>query len=326
MRLFLARFSLWILFLVLAGVPVAASAATLYLDPDGGTYRPGDTFVVNVRLDANGECVNVVSADIAYPKDVLRAAAFSQGESILTLWTEAPKIDAENGRVSFIGGVPGGYCGRIAGDPGYANIVGKIIFTVSGTTRPGILPPIEVLPSSQVLLADGRGTPAQLLVNKATFSVASSSGQAVNEWLDELRDDTTPPESFSVDLHREENTVGGRYFVIFQTTDKQSGVAKYELIERDTKRPEFIHGERKPAVWRPVESPYVLQDQTLNSTIVVRAIDNAGQIREESLLPKPGEKTSGSGSMIPIIGGILVFVIAIIITIRVRRQDDRSSL
>lgn len=324
MKLPWARFFLWSSLVAFAGSPAISSAATLYLDPDGGTYAPGDTFVVNVRLDANGECVNVVSADIAYPKEVIRASAFSQGESILTLWTETPKIDATEGRVTFIGGVPGGYCGRIAGDPGYANIVGKIIFTVSGTTQPGIIPPIEVLPSSQVLLADGRGTPASLLVNKATFMIASSTGQAVNEWLDELRGDTIPPESFSIDLRREEGAVGGKYFVIFQTTDKQSGVAKYELIERDTQRPEFIHGARTPAVWRPVESPYVLQDQTLNSTIVVRAIDNAGQIREESLLPKPATGVSSQNALIKIIGAIIVFFVAIAVAIRLRKTHGSS--
>ncbi len=319
MKLRTARFFLWsTLFAIL---PVYSFAATLYLDPDSGEYHPGDTFIVSVRLDSGGDCVNVVSGEIAYPKDLLRASAFSQGESILTLFTEQPKIDAESGRVTFMGGVPGGYCGRIAGDPGYANIVGKIIFSVPATTLPGTLPPVEILPTSQVLLADGRGTPATLLTNKAVFTIASGTGSGINEWLDELREDVTPPESFAIDLHRDEKTVGGRYFVVFQTTDKQSGVAKYELMERDVDRPAYIRGTRTKVTWRPVESPYVLEDQTLKSTIVVRAIDNAGQIREESLLPNPDEEgSSNRGRIIPIVGGILVFLLAIGVAIRVRRS------
>ncbi len=320
MKLFTARFFLWVSVILCMAVPGIAAAATLYLDPDGGEYHPGDTFIVSVRLDAGGDCVNVVSGEIAYPKELLRASAFSQGESILTLFTETPRIDGTEGKVTFVGGVPGGYCGRIAGDPGFANIVGKIIFSVPATTPPGVLPPVEVLPSSQVLLADGRGTPAVLLTNKATFTIASGTGKGINEWLDELREDTTPPESFSIDLHRDEGTVGGRYFVVFQTTDKQSGVAKYELIERDVDRPEFIRGTRTKAVWRPVESPYVLEDQTLRSTIVIRAIDNAGQIREESLLPDSATARSSDGPWsIPVIGGIVVFLLAIAVAIRLRR-------
>jgi len=320
MKLFTARFFLCTLTLLFVA-PSVSFAATLYLDPDGGEYHPGDTFIVSVRLDVGGECVNVVAGEIAYPKDLLRASAFSQGESILTLFTEQPKIDAQAGRVTFMGGVPGGYCGRIAGDPGYANIVGKIIFSVPATTLPGTLPAVEVLPTSQVLLADGRGTPATLLTNKALFTIASGTGQGINEWLDELREDATPPESFAIDLHRNEATAGGRYFVVFQTTDKQSGVAKYELIERDVDRPEYIRGTRTKATWRPVESPYVLQDQTLQSTIVVRAIDNAGQIREESLLPNPDEgESTGSGRALAVIGGILVFLVAIGIAIYTRRS------
>lgn len=326
MKLFTARFFLWMSLAWLFGLPMSTLAATIYLDPEGGEYHPGDTFVVNVRLDANGECVNVVSGDIAYPKDLLRASALSQGESILTLWTEAPRINSAEGRITFVGGVPGGYCGRIAGDPGYANIIGKMIFTIPAETKPGILPSIIILPSSEVLLADGRGTPAPLLIKNATFTVASGTGTFVNEWLDQIQDDTVPPESFSIDLHRDENTVGGRYFVVFQTTDKQSGVAKYELIERDRDRPEFIRGTRTAPAWRPVQSPYVLEDQTLNSTIIVRAIDNAGQIREESFLPNSKEaQTNSRGSILPAIGGVIVFVISLVVAIRIRKQSTRSS-
>ncbi len=305
--------------------PTMVSAATLYLDPDNGEYHPGDTFVVSVRLDANGDCVNVVSGEVSYPKDLLRASAFSQGESILTLWTETPKINGAEGRVSFTGGVPGGYCGRIAGDPGYANIVGKIIFSVLATAPVGATPMIEALPSSQVLLADGRGTPASLLVNKATFRIASGTGRVVNEWLDELRDDTVPPEPFAIDLHHDARTAGGKYFVVFQTTDKQSGVVKYELKEHDKDRPEYIRGERTLASWRPVESPYVLEDQTLNSTIIIRAIDNAGQIREESFLPSGDGVNQGSTlPYAPIIGGVVLFLVAIAVTVRMRKGHPHS--
>jgi len=308
------------------GLPVIAFAATIYLDPEGGEYHPGDTFIVNIRLDANSDCVNVVSGDIAYPKDFLRASAFSQGESILTLWTETPRINSEEGRVSFIGGVPGGYCGRIAGDPGYANILGKIIFSIPAETKPGILPPVTLLPSSQVLLADGRGTPAPLLTRNATFTVASGTGKLINEWLEQIQDDAIPPEAFSIDLHRDENAVGGRYFVVFQTTDKQSGVAKYELIERDKDHPQFIRGTRTAPSWRPVESPYVLEDQTLNSTIVVRAIDNAGQIREESLLPsREKSQTSSRGGIPSIIAGVVAFLVSLAVAIRMRKQRAHSS-
>lgn len=159
-----------------------------------------------------------------------------------------------------------------------------------------------------------------LLTNKATFTIASGTGKGINEWLDELREDTTPPESFAIDLHRDQATVGGRYFVVFQTTDKQSGVAKYELIERDADRPEFVRGTRTKALWRPVESPYVLEDQTLRSTIIIRAIDNAGQIREESLLPDPLTTGSSQGQWpTPLIVGVLVFLLAIGVAIRLRR-------
>ena len=45
-------------------VPLSAHAATLYIDPETGTYGPGDTFIASVRLDNDGECINAVEAAI----------------------------------------------------------------------------------------------------------------------------------------------------------------------------------------------------------------------------------------------------------------------
>ena len=99
---------------------------------------------------------------------------------------------------------------------------------------------------------------------------------------------------------------------------------KYELKEHDKDRPTYIRGERTLAGWRPVESPYVLEDQTLNSTIIIRAIDNAGQIREELFLPSgEGAKEGSEIPYAPIIG-VVLFLIAIAVTFQMRRTHPHS--
>src|SRR6185369_401021 len=127
------NFKTLLLAFLLSASPASASAASLYLDPGSGTYGPGDTFILNVRLNNEGECINAANVVLTYPTASLRAADFSKGGSILSLWVIEPQIDTKAGTVTFAGGIPGGYCGRIAGDPSLTNVIGKVVFTVTKT-------------------------------------------------------------------------------------------------------------------------------------------------------------------------------------------------
>ncbi len=72
-------------------------AAILYLEPASGEYQPGDTFIVEIKIDTEGECINTVEVNLSFPKDILKAIDFSQGNSILTLWVKKPEINQEKG-------------------------------------------------------------------------------------------------------------------------------------------------------------------------------------------------------------------------------------
>jgi hypothetical protein len=227
--------------------------------------------------------------------------------------------------ITFSGGVPGGYCGRIAGDPGVANILGKIIFTVpsSQSGKPIFVgeTAIHILPTSQVLLSDGRGTPTSLIIRDALFMLASSTGTTtLNEWIKELSTDTVSPEQFSIDIYRDTRTASGKYFAVFQTTDKQSGIDHYEIMERDRDRPEYTRGTREKAVWRSGASPFILADQDLKSEIIVKAIDNAGNTQIASLSPNASQ-TSSSSSEKYLWVTLLVFVLAVAVGIVMRRRS-----
>ena len=106
-------------------LPSTLFAATLSLDPVEGSFGPGDMFVVTVRVDTDkDECINAADVAVAFPKDLVKVSAVSKGESLMTLWTDGPLIENEKGSVSWSGGIPGGYCGRVLGDPGKTNILG----------------------------------------------------------------------------------------------------------------------------------------------------------------------------------------------------------
>jgi len=249
--------------LLLILTPVSVSAASLYLDPDMGTYGPGDTFIVNVRLNTDGDCVNAANVVLNYPAGSMRAVDFGKGGSILTLWVIEPKIDTKAGTVTFAGGIPGGYCGRIQGDPSLTNTIGKVVFTVTNASAGSAS--IRISNASALYLNDGLGTKVTPEVTNATFKLSPEPTLSENPWLSEVGDDKVPPDPFDVIIESTRSVFGGKYYAVFSTVDKQSGLDHYEMVINGT--------------WQRVTSPHVINDQTLQSGIEVRAIDKAGNIR-----------------------------------------------
>ncbi len=261
----MTRNSLFILLLLLF-FPLSSGAAILYLEPSSSGYYQGDTFIVETRIDTQGECINTVKVELSFTTNVLEIKDFSQGNSLLSLWAEEPEFSNETGLVSFSGGIPGGYCGELAGDPGASNLLGRMIFQVYQI--PLINKPInarvEFSENSYVLLHDGLGTKAPLITRGAILNILSGIPEFPRqEWQELLKGDATIPESFLITLEQNPIVFEGKYFITFSTTDKQTGIAHYEVQE----------GEKE---WKRADSPYLLEDQGLNDTIKVKAIDKAG--------------------------------------------------
>ena len=243
--------------------PISVSAASLYLDPSDATVGLSDTFVLSVRLDPKGECVNAGKVVITYPTKSLKAVDFSRGNSIFSLWVEEPKLDIDTGTVSFSGGIPGGYCGRIPGDPSLTNVLGKIVFTVTGAADPKA--EVAISPDSRLYLNDGLGTSINPDKQGTTLAIHSTSVSSENPWIIEVNADTVPPDSFDIQVESTRGVFGGKYYIVFSTSDKQSGMDHYEIFEKGG--------------WKRIVSPYKLSDQSLSDTIQVKAIDKAGNER-----------------------------------------------
>lgn len=263
-------------FIFLAGIlscPIDIQAARLYLEPAQGNYSADDSLIVEVKIDSQSECINAVEANLSFDQDILEAVDFSQGNSILTLWVKEPSIDQSSGSVSFIGGIPGGYCGVIPGDPGQSNLLGKIIFKV----KPAVLGQTEVifLDNSEVLLNDGFGTQASLITEGAVFDVLANQTEAAgNQWQEEINQDGVLPEPFEIEVSRQASVFEGKYFIVFSTTDKQTGLDYYEVAELNLLE-RFFNWEK----WQSATSPYLLEDQSLRSLVKVKAVDKAGNQR-----------------------------------------------
>ncbi len=273
----------YFLYVVLFSVlPLVSSAATLRLDPAEKHVGPGDVFVADVRIDVLAdECVNAATVVATYDPEVLRLNALSRGESIFSLWIEEV-IHHDTGVARFTAGIPAGYCGRAQGDPGQTNIIGKLVFQYVGNeTSGGTI--ITFSPETEVILNDGLGTKTQLDIQQLSVLFVPKADVS-NEWLAEVRQDTFSPESFTPEIIQDTSSPDQPYYLIFHTTDKQSGVEHYEVVEEDPRSFGFRIGSRVKAKLSRATSPYLLSDQTLSSRIVVRAYDHAGNM-EETILP-----------------------------------------
>jgi hypothetical protein len=261
--------------------PVFVFGATLYLEPKEGEYKLGDHFGVKIRIDPEGECINTISVDLSFPNDILVLEGIDFGESIITIWVDKPssfdikKIN-ETGKIHFSGGIPGGYCGRIPGDPGLTNLIAEIRFYIPSMIVGEMgerTEEIKILENSQVFLNDGKGTLAKLNFQDSKIKILPTAGGGLNEWREKLLNDTSPPEPFEIQIQKNPNIFEGKYFIVFYTTDKETGVDYYMVKE----------GERE---WKVAKSPYLLENQNLDEEIKVKAVDRAGNETIATLYPE----------------------------------------
>ena len=267
------------LFLLLGVNVPATQAATLYMDPNTASLNRGDAVKIAVRLDtdeAAGECINAVDAVISYSDSII-PVDITVGKSILPIWVESPVINKENKTISFAGGIPNGYCGRVAGDPNLTNTIVEIFFRAPGLQIGGgeerFSGTVQFTDATTAYLNDGQGTKANLRTLGATIALADSVGAAiVDPWSGDIQSDTIPPEEFSASVE----SINNAWYVVFNTTDKQTGMSHYEVIEESTRQANLFGFGAANAPWEETKSPHRLNDQKRTSVIRVKAIDKAG--------------------------------------------------
>ena len=311
-----AIFSLFILSIFL--LPSTSRAAILYMDPPKISVSPGQTFLVKIKVDPEGECINVVKADIEFSTSTIRLVDFSLGNSLFTHWVKVPSRDQfeainKKGFLEFAGGIPGGYCGIVPGDPGKSDIIAELVFRVLGLTisnEPLNSGYVKFLDSSEAFLNDGQGTKAQVRLQNVRFSISKNApSRQANSWEDIVKKDKTPPEPFSIQIAQNKNLFGAKYFIVFSTTDKQSGIDHYEIKEFD-ENGNIPHTKIK-AEWQIVKSPYILKDQNLKSKILVKAVDKAWNQRVVEFIP--GEHINLLAQQKPNIKKVVLVVVLLLV-------------
>jgi hypothetical protein len=320
--------TLLLLFLVFF-ISSSANASTIYLESQVEKFGPGDSFSVDVKIDTNQVCVNTADVKIVFPTNYLQVRDFLTGDSFLSLWIEKPNSKNfsginKTGILHFTGGIPGGYCGVIPGDPGESNILGRIIFespSFAVGERNDSEISISIADDSRVLLNDGLGTEDALEKNSIKLAVLDSPTLSSSDYRTQLKNDNIPPEPFIIYLQGGNRAFNGANYIEFNTTDKQTGVDRYELLEiweneqvgvpvERTVFDYFMKKKRMVPEWKVIKSPYLLVDQDLRSIIRLRAIDKAGNERNVEYIPEGSIKKQQNQILYRKLFVILLMVVA----------------
>ena len=254
------------LFLSIAflGLPLTVCAATLELRSRDTVFDIGEPVQVDVVVNPEDLVINTVAGKIVIPRDQLDMADIADGNSVVSLWVEAPHAETEN-TISFAGIIPGGY-GFIPGHLFSFFVIpkksGHIALTVSEGT---------------VLIHDGAGTPASVSTPPLIFTVTEH--HAPSSTLPAFTD-TDLPETFAPEVSRDATVFSNQWFLVFSTQDKGSGIDYYAVEEQ---RENVVDQN----AWIKTASPFVLKDQHRRSYIFVKAVDKKGNERIAVVPPAP---------------------------------------
>src|SRR3989344_2951573 len=203
--------------------PSFVSASTVYIDTGRPDFFVGDTILFSVRVDSLNKDINAVEGDVVmdYGAESASLLDINTAGSRFSLWPTNPSPSESNTSISFAGGSPGGLNSK---DAIIFNIVLKLQKEGQVTLTPTNL---------SVYLHDGKGTKDAVSVRNLVIDVVPKrpDSQSVDDWSSLIASDTTPPEPFDIYAGQEGSVYDGKKFLSFSTTDTQSGIAYYEVIE-----------------------------------------------------------------------------------------------
>jgi hypothetical protein len=278
--------------------------------------KKDEFIIIPIYLDTQFEEINAVEVYVNF-SDNLVFRDYLDGKSIITHWIEKPHLqysDVRRPKIGFSGIVAGGISGR------NLNLI-ELIFEAkeSGIAK------IEIDKNSKALLNDGLGTITKLIALSKSFNILDIKNLSRSE-LALLREkikikDNFPPEPFKIYLAKNKEIFDGKYYITFEAKDKQSGIAYYEISEIPTSFIFLAKPDIKNLSFKKAESPYVLEDQSLRSYVIVKAVDKAGNERVEILYP---QRVLVLEDVLMFVGCLIILVCLMIFIIKFRYGNTKQ--
>ncbi|MFH1162332.1 MAG: hypothetical protein V1696_03640 [Candidatus Jorgensenbacteria bacterium] len=264
---------------MLFSVSPLAEAAQFSATSPFPAVRVDDEFLVTAWLDTEGEDINATEGRLSFPHRSLELKKIYENDSVMNLWVEKPRQDAD-GSVVWSGIIPGGFEGVLS--PYYTGTrPGKLFSLLFKAQQPGSA--TVYFANARALLDDGKGTGASVTSSGVTIGILPSQGGTAthDRSVLELQSDKEPPGEFTPEVSRDPSLFGGDWFVVFSTDDKGTGVDHYDIYES-----RFNWKNIGAQKWTLGESPYHLRDQSRQSYIYVKAVDRVGNARIAVVTPQ----------------------------------------
>lgn len=249
--------------------PISIKAAELKLNSSISEIGINQQFQVDLLLDTENEEINAVEGKVIFPEDLLELKEIKDNAAIVNLWIERPTAKTGN-QIIFSGVIPGGYVGEKG-----------LLFSALFQAKQKGKNVIKIY-EAKTLLNDGQGTLSPLSIANFHFFISEQTPILQIPKI-EIKD-TDIPEFFTPLISQNPEIFNGKYFLVFLTQDKGSGIDHYEILEKEQKN--SIRSLVKKEKWQIGDSPYLLKDQRLKSYIFVKAVDKAGNERIVRLSPQ----------------------------------------
>lgn len=286
--------NLFILILIFAaeifGLIAQAEAAEFYFDIFPRDIGVGDEIEITSFIGTENERINAVEGAILFPSELMDLVDVFDGNSIVDIWLQKPVSDRK-GKIIFSGIIPGGFAGTQ--EPfSLDKKAGKLFTMIFKARKSGDI--LLEFQDINALLNDGRGTPTETFITPLSFKIVKK--EVILPRI--AMTDNTPPEIFVPEIAKTPEIFNGKYFLAFNTQDKESGVDHFEVKEGNS-------------LFMVAESPYLLRNQNLDEPITVKAVDKKGNERTIVLQPLKPRMWYKKYSFILIIGLILFLMIAV---------------
>lgn len=259
--------------------------AVMQVDTEFNSLHVGDVFTVQASIDTQTQTLNAVETTFEFPRDILEFVSSDTSHSVVTVWMRNTNYRDDAGTIDLAGITPGGFTSDHAP---LLDLTFKVLKEGQG---------IIDTKDTQLLLHDGKGTPALVTAKNLHISVVAGASHINVQTVDDEQ-----PEPFAPTIAHDADVYDGKNFVVFATTDKGSGIDHFEIKEG-------LFGRYVVAT-----SPYLIQNQLLDRKISVKAIDHVGNERIEIIYPQ-GEaheqnKKIFAGILIPCVLILLLFFLS----------------
>lgn len=268
--------------IILLVFPRLLLAAEFFMETSAVTPKVDEEFSVVVYVNT-AIAANVVAGTFKYDTELLALEKITFGGSLVNFWVERPS-ERQPGEITYSGIVAGGF-----------TTTQSVVFTVhfkakkSGTTT-------LQFSDTRILAHDGLGSELTVsqrpLVLELIHDIPGTDIETVR--------DIESPLYFEPELIQRDDWFEGRSVLVFDAVDKGTGIGAYYVKE-------YAYTFFRPfQTWRLINSPYVLEDQSLSSYVLIKAEDKSGNSIIVTIEPKNPRSTYSI--FVLLLGGLLLLL------------------